>query len=118
MVLAYTEMKDYTIARCSWVVDREAPKYKKRALEHFRECWTTLLVFLHSEGLLKDSSFGIDFADWMNFEIRSSDVTDEGLELMKLCLGTWNPAYGQGHTKRHLVQWKRKLAKLRRQRGE
>ena len=106
-------MDDYTIDACKWHVDAEAPECKKRALEHFRDRYTVLLKYLHAEHLLRDSSFGRDVEDWMAFKIRVSDLTDEGYSLFQLCAGTWNPSFGQGHTERHLVQWKRKLASLR-----
>ena len=106
-------VKNYTISCCRWVVDCEAPQYKQRALDHYRDCWTVLLDFLRSENLLKDPTLGSSVSDWLEFKIQASDVTNEGIALMQLCLGTWNPAYGQGRTQRHLVQWKKKLAKLR-----
>jgi hypothetical protein len=105
--------KDFIISACRWHVDPEARRYKQRALEHYRDCWTVLLDFLRTNGLLSDPNFGRNMRDWMTFEIRVSDLTEEGLALCKMCLGTWNPSFGQGHTQRHLVQWKRKLAKLR-----
>ena len=49
----------------------------------------------------------------MAFQFRQSDLTEEGYELVRICHGTWNPAFGQGKTQRHLVQWKKKLAVLR-----
>jgi hypothetical protein len=72
-----------------------------------------LLYFLWDQGLLADPSLGHDVPDWLVFEFRASHLTEEGLALVKLCHGSWNPAFGQGHTQRHLVQWRRKLARLR-----
>jgi hypothetical protein len=106
-------MKDFVIDACRWHVDAEDAPYKQRALDHFRERYTVLLEFLRSEGLLADPSVGKDVADWLGFEFRQSHLTEEGFELVKQCHGTWNPAFGQGATQRHLVQWRRKLAKLR-----
>jgi hypothetical protein len=105
--------KNSTIDACRWYVDAEAPQYKQRALDHFRDRYTVLLDFFRAEGLLRDPAFGQTVSDWITFELRSSDLTEEGLTLVKLCHGTWNPAFGQGHTQRHLVQWRRKLAALR-----
>ena len=106
-------MKDLVIDACRWHVDAEAKPYKQRALDHFRERYTVLLDFLRAEGLLVVPSVGEEVSDWLEFEFRQSHLTAEGFELVKLCHGTWNPAFGQGHTQRHLIQWRRKLAGLR-----
>jgi hypothetical protein len=106
-------MEDYRIDACRWHVDREAPQYKQRGLQHFRDRYTVLLDFLREEGLLRNPALGQEVADWLAFELWASDLTEEGLALFKVCHGNWNPAFGQGHTQKHLVQWRRKLAKLR-----
>lgn len=106
-------LKDLLIDACRWHVDAEAAPYKQRAHDHFRDRYTVLLDFLRSEGLLADATLGQDVADWSGFEFRQSHLTVKGIALVKLCHGTWNPAFGQGHTQRHLVQWRRKLAALR-----
>lgn len=106
-------MDDLVIDACRWHVDAEAPEHRQRSLDHFRERYGVLLSFLRSEGLLTDPVFGRDVTDWLAFELRKSQLTEEGYELVRLCHGTWNPAYGQGATTRHLVQWKKKLARLR-----
>ncbi len=106
-------MKDLVIDACRWHVDAEAMPYKQRALDHFRDRYTVLLDFLREEGLLAEPSIGQNVSDWLGFEFRQSHLTDEGFALVKLCLGTWNPAFGQGSTQRHLIQWRRKLAGLR-----
>ena len=106
-------MKDLVIAACRWHVDAEAAPYKRRALDHFRDRYTVLLDFLRAEGLLADPALGQDVSDWLGFEFRRSHLTDEGYELVRQCHGTWNPAFGQGRTRRHLTQWRRKLARLR-----
>jgi hypothetical protein len=106
-------MKDLVIDACRWHVDAEARPSKQRALDHFRDRYTVLLDFLRAEGLLADASLGQDVADWLGFEYRQSHLTEEGFALVKLCHGIWNPAFGQGHTQRHLVPWRRKLAALR-----
>jgi len=106
-------VKDLVIDACRWYVDAEAKPYKQRALDHFRDRYTVLLDFLRAERLLADPSFAQDVLDWLGFEFRRSHLTDEGFALVKLCHGAWNPAFGQGQTRRHLVQWRRKLAGLR-----
>ena len=103
-------MNDLVIDACRWHVDSEAEPYKQRALDHFRERYTVLFDFLRAEGLLADSSVGQEVANWLGFEFRQSHLTAEGFALVKLCHGTWNPAFGQGHLQRHLIQWRRKLA--------
>jgi hypothetical protein len=107
-------MTDHVIDACRWHVEAEAPEYRQRAIDHFRDRYTVLLGFLRENGLLRDPRFKSDVGDWLDFEIRASDLTDEGLALFRACHGKWNPAFGQGHTQRHLVQWKRGLTKLRR----
>ena len=106
-------MKDVVLDACRWHVDAEAVPYKKRALDHFRERYTVLLTFLRAEGLLADPSIGQEVSDWLEFEFRRSHLTREGFELVNLCLKSWNPAFGQGNTQKHLTQWKRKLTRLR-----
>lgn len=106
-------MDDFVIDACRWHVDCESKKRRQGALDHFRECYGVLLPFLREEDLLSDPKFGVDVNDWYSFEIRKSDLTDEGFKLFRLCHGSWNPSLGQGNTQRHLVQWRRKLASLR-----
>ena len=101
------------IDACRWHVDAEAPPYRGRALEHFSQRYRVLLDFLRSERLLRDEEFGQSVSDWMAFELHDGDLTSEGRALVRACHGKWNPAFGQGHTKKHLVQWKRRLKKLR-----
>lgn len=105
---------NFVLDACRWHVDAEAHRYKKRALDHFRDRYTVLLSFFREEGLLADDDLWTNVPDWYHFELRRRDLTAEGNALFKLCTGTWNPAFGQGHTKRHLVQWKRRLNELRR----
>src|SRR5262249_37734379 len=99
-------MKDFVIDACRWQVDAEAKQYKKPALEHFRDRSIVLLTFLRTEGLLRVPDFGQNVKDWLKFTLRASDLTENGVALVKLCHGSWNPAFGQGHTQRHLQQWK------------
>jgi hypothetical protein len=62
---------------------------------------------------LATPDFGMNISDWSKFVIKKSDLTEKGFELFKLCHGHWNVAYGQEHTNRHLVQWKRSLKELK-----
>ncbi len=106
-------MQDHVIDACRWHVEAEAPEYRARALEHFRDRYTVLLDFLRTEGLLRDPLFGQRVDNWSAFTIRASDLTDEGLELFRICHGRWDVAFGQARTQRHLTAWKRRLAELR-----
>lgn len=106
-------MTDLIIDACRWHVDAEAAPYRQRALDHFRDRYTVLLDFLRTEGLLVDPSVGQDVSDWLEFELRRSHLTDMGYKLVQLCHGAWNPAFGKGHSQRHLVQWRRNLAGMR-----
>ena len=106
-------MEDLLIDACRWHVNAEAPEYKQRALDDFRDRYTVLLQFLRSEGLLRDHTLGEGAVDWIAFEFRRSHLTVEGYELVRRCHPTWEPSFGQGHTQRHLVQWRRKLKQLR-----
>lgn len=106
-------MKDQIIDSCKWHVEREAPEYKERSLNHFKDRWTTLLDWMRQEGLLTNPRFGLDVENWMAFEVYQSNFTNEGYELIKSCIGTWNPSFGNGLNQRHLTQWKKKLLKLR-----
>ncbi len=104
---------DLVIDACAWHVRAEAPEYQQRALDQFRDQYTVLLAFLRSEGLLADPKWALELDDWLAFQLRRSNLTDLGYELVKMCHPTWNPSFGQGRTQRHLVQWKKKLALLR-----
>ncbi len=104
---------DLVIDACAWHVRAEAPEYQQQALDDFRDRYTVLLELLRSEGLLADPAWAREVDDWPAFQLRRSDLTDEGFELVRLCHPTWNPSSGQGRTARHLVQWKKKLALLR-----
>lgn len=106
-------MEDYMIDACKWHIDRESKEYKARALEHFQNRYGVLLRFLKAEGLLSNEQL-LPVEDWDVFELFASDLTDEGLELFRRCHGKWNPSFEHAHTERHLVQWRRRLAELRR----
>jgi hypothetical protein len=106
-------MEDHVIDACRWHVEAEALTNRPRALDHFRDRYTVLLDFLRAEGLLRDPAFGQDVRDWPRFEIRTSDLIEEGLALFRACHGKWSPAFGQARSQRHLVQWRRRLAELR-----
>jgi hypothetical protein len=108
------ESKDLLIDACKWHVDAETDAYKQRALDHFRERYSVLLDFLREEGLLADPSLGHDVEDWLKFEFRESQLTEEGCELVRQCHGEWKPGFGQGSSRRHLIQWRQKLGELRR----
>jgi len=114
-VLNGPAVSDRTIDACRWHVDAESAQYKERALSHFRDRYTVLLGFLRAEGLLNQAGFGEGVKDWLSFVLRESDLTPEGMDLVKRCHGTWSPSFGQGHTQRHLAQWKRKLKEMRSQ---
>ena len=106
-------MQDYVIDKCAWHVDAEAEPYKQRALEHFQGMYEVLLEFLRErEGLLINSEFGLNIKDWALFEIKTTDLTEKGLRLFKLCHPKWEASYGDEKTKRHLAQWKRRLEEI------
>jgi len=107
-------MEDYVIDASCWHVEAAAPELKQQALEHFRDRYTVLLKFFQEEGLLNDADFGRRVQSWGNFEIRRSDLTEEGLELFKWCRRRWNPAVGATHTESQLGKWKSRLSKMRR----
>jgi hypothetical protein len=106
-------VKDLVIDACRWHVEYEALPFQQRAKEQFAARYNVLLNFLRTEGLLIDPSLGEAVPDWIAFEFRQSHLTPLGFALVKLCHGSWNPAFEQAHTQRHLTQWKRKLAVLR-----
>ncbi|MDH3520607.1 MAG: hypothetical protein OEM49_09140 [Myxococcales bacterium] len=107
-------MEDFVIDACCWHVEAEDPRFKKRALEHFRARYTILLEFYREQQLLRDPEFGLHVHHWSDFEIRKSDLTPEGFELFNWCLRKWNPAFGEAHTDQHLTPWKRRLSRMRR----
>jgi len=108
-----SEPADEVLDACRWHVERESHRYKQRALDHFRDRYQVLLAFLAANGLLSNPEKLLPVDNWLAFELRVRDLTPEGNELFRRCCDSWEPAFGQGHTQRHLVQWKRRLAEMR-----
>lgn len=105
-------MEDFILDACCWHVEAETRENKQRAIAHFRDSYTVLLAFLRGEGLLRDPAFGLR-AHWSDFEIRRSDLTNEGYALFQSCHAHWHPAVGEEKGARHLTPWRTRLSKMR-----
>ena len=105
-------MKDMIIDACKWYVDDSSEEAAKRkVVEDFQKRYQPLLDFLSEAGLM--SSNKIDIKDWMSFELKMSDFTDEGLELLMLCHDKWLDSVARGTNSGNISMWQRQLVKLR-----
>ena len=106
-------MKDMVIDACQWYVDDDcADQVKKKAVEEFRNRYTPLLHFLEEAGLVKNKITDAE-RNWLEFELKMSDLTDEGLELLMLCHDKWLDSIARGSNPGNISLWQRQLNKLR-----
>ena len=105
-------MKDMVIDSCKWYLDEGLPEEQKNELtEKFKRRYEPLLNFFKESGLMIMDK--MDVEDWQSFEIKMSDFTDEGLELLMLCHDRWLDAMERGLNPSNITLWKRELDKLR-----
>lgn len=84
-----------------------------KALQNLRSYLEPLLQFLRENGLLRNSSAFEPVKDWYEFEIRVSDLTEEGLIVWNECYRGWLAGSDRGTKPTYLVRWKKALAKVR-----
>jgi hypothetical protein len=92
----------------------EGEPLKERMLMRIQTSYGALIPFLHANNLLRDKSFGTNISDWSKFEIRVSDLTEEGDELFKRCHDIWLGALDRAKdkSKARIDLWEKELAKL------
>ena len=105
-------MKDMVIDACKWYIDENAEeKVKRKAAEEFSNRYKPLLNFFQETGLVREKSIAEN--DWLDFELKMSDFTDEGLELLMLCHDKWLDAISRGSNPGNITMWQRQLIRLR-----
>jgi hypothetical protein len=77
---------DYTIDAAKW---HTRDPLAKAALAHHEMSWRPILEFLRANDLLRSKDFGSRWESWTDFELKVSDLTTEGHELVRRCLGKW-----------------------------
>ena len=106
------DMKDMVIDACKWYVDENSEETAKRkVVEDFQNRYKPLLNFFKETGLMSEKK--TDSTDWINFELKMSDFTDEGLELLMLCHDKWLDSVARGSKPGNIKMWQRQLTKLR-----
>ena len=105
-------MKDMVIDACKWYVDENSEETTKRkVVEDFQNRYKPLLNFFKETGLMNEKK--TDSKDWIDFELKMSDFTDEGLELLMLCHDKWLDSVARGSSPGNIKMWQRQLIKLR-----
>ena len=106
-------MKEFIIDTCKWYLDEEMDDTSKLdAIEKFKSRYEPLLGFLFESQLYK-LSLPRSFEDWQSLEIKISDFSDEGLELVMQCHDQWLDSVEKGVNPKNIKLWKRELSKIR-----
>jgi hypothetical protein len=79
-------MKDFTIDAAKWHMND--PLGDAVLIDH-EMSWRPIIAFLQANRLLRAEEFGTNWKSWKEFEIRASDLTDEGLALVRRCMSKW-----------------------------
>lgn len=111
------DSKDRDLLACGrrWVEAEIGHQYKQRALRQFQEWYVPLLEFLRTHQLLRDPAFAVDIADWYDFELRKSDLTELGLRLYQKCVDGWLRGMDRGTKPSHMGRWSKALRELTQQ---
>jgi len=106
-------MKEFIIDTCKWYLDAEMDDTSKLdAIEKFKSRYEPLLGFLFESQLYK-CSLPKSFEDWQSLEIKLSDFTEEGLELVMHCHDQWLDSVEKGVSPKNIKLWERELYKIR-----
>ncbi len=106
-------MKVFIIDTCKWYVDEEMDDASKLdAIEKFKSRYESLLGFLLESQLYK-RALPKSFEDWQSLEIKLSDFTEEGLELVMQCHDQWLDSVERGVNPKNIKLWERELYKIR-----
>jgi hypothetical protein len=102
-------MQDFVIDQVSWHW-KSSSEPPQKTLVRFK----AMALFLQRNGLVKRTLLGEDDEPTEQFCIRASDLTDEGLRLMKETYDRWLRNVDQGTTAPDDVSlFERRLARLR-----
>lgn len=111
-------MKEFIIDACKWYLYEEMDgSSKKEAIKNFKLRYESLLGFLLESKLFKQKLPKTN-DDWQVFELKLSDFTDEGLELVMCCHDRWLDSIQKGVSPENINLWKKQLTKLRRDLNE
>ena len=106
-------MKEFIIDTCKWYLHEEMDHATKLgAIEKFKTRYEPLLGFLQESSLYK-STLPKTIEDWQSIEIKVSDFTEEGLELMTQCHDQWLNSVEKGVNPNNIKLWERELYKIR-----
>ena len=106
-------MKEFTIDACKWYIYEEMDDNDKiDAIEKFKLRYEPLLGFL-LESNLYESNLPKTVEDWQSLEIKVSDFTDEGLELVMNCHDQWLDSVEKGISPKNMKLWQKELRKIR-----
>lgn len=106
-------MKEFIIDTCKWYLDEEMDDASKlNAIEKFKSRYEPLLGFL-CECQLYKCTVPKSFEDWQCLDIKLSDFTEEGLELVMQCHDQWLDSVEKGVSPKNIKLWERELFKLR-----
>ena len=112
------EMKEFIIDACKWYLYEEMDdSSKSEAIKNFKYRYGPLLGFLLESKLFKQKLPKTN-DDWQVFELKLSDFTDEGLELVMCCHDRWLDSIQRGVSPENINLWKKQLTKLRRDLNE
>lgn len=106
-------MKEFIIDACKWYLCEDMDNSSKSdAIKSFRYRYEPLLGFLLESKLFKQKIPKKDI-DWQHFELRFSDFTEEGLELVMCCHDRWLDRIQKGISPENINLWKKQLSRLR-----
>ena len=107
-------MKDMVIDACRWYIDESSEDaIKRKVAEEFKNRYIPLLRFFAESGLTRKKNLASVENNWLDFEIKMSDFTDEGLELLMLCHDKWLDSIARGSNPKNIALWERQLNRLR-----
>jgi hypothetical protein len=81
------------------------------AIKEFKSRYEPLLGFLIESKLFK-CNLPKSIEDWQCFEMKLSDFTDDGLELVIYCHDRWLDSINKGVNPENISLWKKQLSKL------
>ncbi|WP_095097409.1 hypothetical protein [Pseudomonas sp. Irchel 3A5] len=103
-------MIDFTLFSVPMLYSRNKNTQYK---EYVIQMSTALLKFLHDEGIISTLPFTENGDLKMDFLIRKSDVTEEGVELFKTAIPKWWQKIDRGLDRSDVSYLKRELDKMR-----
>ena len=99
-------MKDYVIDSLAW--------YQHLKLnQDIKQRFVTIASFLQANGLAKHQLIGLDAGVPDDFSLNSEDLTEEGMEFMKLCYSKWVKSIDKGKPATDTRMLEKELKKLR-----